>query len=177
MLRAATRGAHDRVDALFSGFDLGDAGDYRHFLAAQAAAFLPAEAALAEAGAGRLFPGWSAARRAHLLAADLDELGLAPAEPAFAPPAFTTPAAVAGAAYVLEGSRLGGALLARRIAPGLPRRFLSAALPAGGWRAFLEALELLLPTDVERREAVTSADRMFILFASVVSRPVPYPLP
>jgi heme oxygenase len=176
MLRAATRGAHDRVDALFSGFDLSRTADYRHFMAAQAAAFLPAEAALDDAGAGRLFRGWSEARRAHLPAADLAELGIAH-NPLDAPPTFASPAAVAGAAYVLEGSRLGGALLARRLAPGLPRRFLSAGLPAGGWRTFLARLEQLVRTDVERREAVASAEGMFNLFANAAAAPVPLPLP
>lgn len=176
MLRAATRGAHDRVDALFSGFDLARPDDYRRFLAAQAAAFLPAEAALDHAGAGRLFPGWSEARRAHLLAADLDDLGMARPDPAAAP-AFASPAAVAGAVYVLEGSRLGGALLSRRLAPGLPGRFLSAGLPPGGWRAFLARLEQLLGTDVERREAVASAEGMFLLFASAVARAPPMKVP
>lgn len=164
MLRAATRGAHDRVDALFSTFDLGRADDYRDFLAAQARAFLPIERALAEAGAGRLFPGWSEARRAPLLAADLADLGLAPPPTDGAAP-LGSPAAIAGAAYVLEGSRLGGALLARRVAPGLPRRFLAATLPPGGWRAFLARLEQVLPSDVERREAIHSASATFVLFA------------
>jgi heme oxygenase len=175
MLRAATRGAHDRVDALFSGFDLSRTADYRRFMAAQAAAFLPAEAALNEAGAGRLFPGWSEARRAPLLIADLDELGITHT-PHDVAPAFASPAAVVGAVYVLEGSRLGGALLARRLAPGLPRRFLSAALPTGGWRAFLAQLEQLLRTDVDRREAIASAEGMFTLFANAAA-PVPLPLP
>lgn len=175
MLRAATRGAHDRVDALFSGFDLARAGDYRRFLAAQAVAFLPAEAALDAAGAGELFPGWNDARRAPLLTADLAELGLA--APVGAAPAVGSPAAIAGAVYVLEGSRLGGALLARRVAAGLPRRFLSASQPAGAWRAFLARLEQLLTTDVERREAVASANGMFNLFAAAAIAPAHSPVP
>ena len=164
MLRAATRGAHDRVDALFADFDLGRAGDYRRFLEAQASAFLPTEDALAEAGAERIFPGWSEMRRGHLLRADLADLGLMPLLPVPAP-ALASPAAIAGAAYVVEGSRMGGAMLVRRVAPDLPRRFLSAAFPAGGWRAFLGRLEQVLPTDVERREAIAAACATFALFA------------
>ncbi|MDP8911973.1 MAG: hypothetical protein M3N39_00180 [Pseudomonadota bacterium] len=40
-LRAGTAAEHDRVDRLFSRFDLRREEDYRHFLLAQAAAFLP----------------------------------------------------------------------------------------------------------------------------------------
>lgn len=50
-LRAATSEAHERLDALFSRFDLGDRADYSEFLLAQAGAFLPVGAALDRAGA------------------------------------------------------------------------------------------------------------------------------
>ena len=50
-LRAQTADAHARVDAAFSRFDLASQEGYADFLAAQAAAFLPVEQALDEAGA------------------------------------------------------------------------------------------------------------------------------
>lgn len=43
--------------------------------------------------------------------------------------------------YVLEGSRFGGAALAKRVGAGLPRRYLSASHSVEGWRAFESALE------------------------------------
>ena len=168
ILRAATRAAHDRVDALFGDLDLTRPADYREFLTAQAAAFLPAEAALDAAGAARLFPGWGQTHRSHLLRADLEALGLAVPAP-IAAPEMASVAAVAGAAYVLEGSRLGGAILARRVPANGSCRFLSATHPPGQWKVFLSRLELLLQTDVERRNAVTSAERMFGVFALAAS--------
>lgn len=171
MLRAATRGAHDRVDALFSDYDLAEPGDYGLFLTAQAAAFLPVERALDSAGASDLFPDWADRRRAALLGADLEELGI-PLPALHAAPPFTTAGAISGAAYVLEGSRLGGAMLARSVGPHLPRRFLSSPTPPGHWRQFLERLEQVLETHVDREHALISAGQVFDLFASAASVPV-----
>ena len=50
-LKRATADAHERVDLLFSGLKLEDPRDYRRFLVAQAAAHLPVEQALDDAGA------------------------------------------------------------------------------------------------------------------------------
>lgn len=164
MLRVATRAAHDRVDALFAGLNLANPADYRRFMTAQAAAFLPAEAALDAAGAAASFPYWDQRRRSVPLRADLDALGLAlPA--AQANLSFGSPAEVAGGVYVLEGSRLGGAMLARSVAPDLPHAFLTATQPPGQWRIFLDQLEQVLASSVQRREAVTGAGRIFDLFA------------
>ena len=168
LLRAATRAAHDRVDALFGDLDLSRAADYRHFLTAQAAAFLPVEAALDRSGAAALFPCWDQSRRSLLLRADLETLGIA-VPPPVAEPILPSVAAIAGAAYVLEGSRLGGAVLARRVSGNEPCRFLSAIQPSGQWRVFLARLEQLLGSDVDRREAVTSAEQVFGSFALAAS--------
>ena len=169
MLRVATRAAHDRVDALFSGLDLADPLDYRRFLTAQAAAFLPVEAALDASGVGELFPDWHERRRSDLLRADLDALGL-DLPPLLAEPTFASPAAVAGGAYVLEGSRLGGAVLARSVPDGLAHRFLASPLPNGQWRSFLTRLEQLLGSHVQRVQAVEGAGQIFDLFARAAAR-------
>lgn len=164
LLRAATRDAHDRVDAAFSAYDLTDDCDYAQFLAAHAAAFLPVEEALTDRGAEGLFPGWVVRRRGEALRADLAELGVAPLSP-IAAPAFGGDAPLAGGAYVLEGSRLGGRLLATRVGPALPRRFLSASpTPDGGWRDFIALLERILYSDVERQVATASAVATFACF-------------
>jgi heme oxygenase len=159
------------VDALFSDFDLSRSDDYRRFLTAQAAAFLPVEQALDAAGAAALFPDGPARRRATLLHDDLDELGL-PLPAPVAAPSFATSGSIAGGAYVLEGSRLGGAMLARGVAADLPRRFLSAPQPPGHWRSFLARLEQVLATHVERERAVTGAEQVFELFARAARVPV-----
>ncbi len=164
LFRVATRAAHDRVDATFSDLDLGDAADYRLFLTAQAKAFLPVEAALDAAGVAALFPDWPRRRRSHLLRADLEALSLAvPAGESTL--SFATPAEVVGGAYVLEGSRLGGAVLARSVAPGLPRAFLDAPQASGQWRDFLTALEQLLTSPLQQSDAVAGASRVFDHFA------------
>ena len=169
-LRAATRAAHDRVDFLFSGFDLAEPGAYRHFMTAQAAAFIPIEAALDAAGAAEHFPDWTERRRSAALRADLVALDLALPAP-LAAPAFATPAEIAGGAYVLEGSRLGGAMLARRLPHDSPRAFLAAPQPPAQWRTFLARLEQLLGSHVDRSEAARKAEQVFAVFASAAQLP------
>ncbi|HEY0627545.1 MAG TPA: biliverdin-producing heme oxygenase [Allosphingosinicella sp.] len=142
-LRAATAADHARVDALFSRYDLSGKEGYRRFLLAQAAAFLPAEQALEEAGAGGLLEDWPQRRRSHLLIADLEAL-IAPAPEPIPPPLFPDQASVMGGIYVLEGSRLGGAVLKRSIAEGAPRQFLAADQGRGSWRILLEKLDIFL---------------------------------
>jgi len=118
-LRRATSAAHARLDDLFSRFDLSIASGYVAFLCAQAPAFLAVERALDDAGASALIDGWTLRRRSDALRKDLADLGqtLPPGLPA---PVVVTEPQILGAAYVLEGSRLGGAILARQVSSGLP---------------------------------------------------------
>ncbi|HEX8534793.1 MAG TPA: biliverdin-producing heme oxygenase [Allosphingosinicella sp.] len=139
-LRAATSEDHERVDRLFSRFDLGSPDGYRLFLTAQAAAHVPIEAALDAAGAEALLPDWRARRRSHLIEADLAELGCTLPDPVELPVLADT-AAIMGALYVLEGSRLGGAVLKRELAPHAPMRFLAAEQAPGAWRKLLAKLD------------------------------------
>jgi heme oxygenase len=80
------------------------------------------------------------------------------------PPALGTRAAQWGAAYVIEGSRLGGALLARSVPVDRPRSYLGSASLPGSWRKFLEKLDkaLSLPQDIA--DATESARATFSLF-------------
>ena len=163
-LRAATRAAHDRVDAHFAGFDLGDPRQYGEFLLAHAAAFLPAEQAIADAG-GKAIPGFEEGRRSDALLKDLAILGLeAPGGTAFGP--LRTWPEILGSAYVLEGSRLGGAVLARQVGADLPRHFLGARPPAGHWRAFIAYLDSQLDDEPAIDAAIRSALETFALFES-----------
>ena len=139
-LRAATAADHERVDRLFSMLDLTRESDYRLFLTAQAAAHLPVEDTLEAAGAHALLADWPERRRAHLLKADLADLGTQ-VPPPQEPPALPDPASIFGAIYVLEGSRLGGALLKRGLPAGLPKRFLDSEQAPGAWRKLLAKLE------------------------------------
>jgi heme oxygenase (biliverdin-IX-beta and delta-forming) len=162
-LRRATADAHAKVDGLFSHVDLASAAGYRAFLAAQAFAHLPVEDALDAGGAERVFADWPGRRRAALLRADLEELG-GSAEPGPAP-RLTDAAELAGAAYVIEGSRLGGALLRRSVGAGLPIRFLCAPAEPGAWRALLLRLDEVLADDGSLARATEAAKRVFGLFA------------
>jgi heme oxygenase len=132
LLRSRTAAAHEVVDAAFGGYDLRDPTDYRRFLMAHARA-LP----VAEARAAAVWP--ELRRRTPLLAADLAALGVA------SDLASVTEADAGagqfGALYVVEGSRLGGGLLAERVADEMPRAYLSATHEPGEWRAIRAAID------------------------------------
>ncbi|MDF0486910.1 biliverdin-producing heme oxygenase [Sphingomonas sp. H39-1-10] len=163
-LRAATAAHHERVDAVFSRADLTNRVDYARFLQAQAGAYLPVEAALARAGAARIVPDWETRRRASRLTADLAALGVAVPEDE-ADVGFDDDAAVLGGVYVLEGSRLGGAMLARDVPADFPKSFLASDQVAT-WRDLLDLLQYRLISPGERSSAVESASRVFMLFES-----------
>ena len=161
-LRAATADAHARLDTLYSRLDLSRCGDYRRFLASHAAAFLPVEAGLARAGADDLVPGWSERRRGAALRADLAALGVT-LPPTHAAPAFNDEGALLGGLYVLEGSRLGGAVLIRAVAAGAPTAFLRPETPPS-WRAFTALLDLKLTSDASIDRAAAAANAVFAVF-------------
>ena len=160
-LRAVTRPSHDEVDTLFGGYDLADSASYSRFLTAHATALVPIEDWF---GRTRLTPTW--AGRKEALYADLAALGLC--LPHFEPLdwARDEPARW-GAAYVLEGSRLGGAMLSRTVPDDLPRAYLSSVHAPGAWRAFLAALDEHAQAGGPEWEvaAVASAERVFALYA------------
>ena len=133
-LRTRTSACHEAVDVAFGAHDLSRAGSYARVLVAHARALAPAEAALA--GVPGL-PDWRP--RSNLLASDLAALG-AP-WPAPLPFSIVDAAEAWGTLYVLEGSRLGNAMLARQIAADLPSAYMSARHDQGGWRTLLAALD------------------------------------
>lgn len=167
-LRLATRPEHDRVDAAFSRYDLSSREGYRDFLLRQAEAHLPVERALDAAGATEAIADWPLRRRAEAIRADLAELGCgAIAEQPFT--GFATPAEMLGGIYVLEGSRLGGAMLLNQISDGFPMRFLAKG-SSGGWRALLAVLEAKLTSPEEIGEAVKGARAVFACFEAAARR-------
>lgn len=161
-LRRGTADHHDQVDAIFSRVDLGDRASYGRFLQAQAAAYLPVEAALTRDGAGMVLGDWPQRQRGDLLGGDLAALGIAP-PPAAGTIGFASPAAILGGVYVLEGSRLGGTMLARSVPADFPRRFLDAASPTA-WRSLIVLLEEQLSSPSDRQIAINAACEVFLLF-------------
>ena len=161
-LRKATAKEHALVDEAFGAFALDRREDYVSFLRAQAGAYVPTEAALDHAGAQRLIPDWPHRRRAALLREDLKELAASAIDYQPILP-IVNPAAVFGAAYVLEGSRLGGRLLARSVPEQFPRRFIDGG-DRNLWRVFLATMERALTTQAEIDEAITAARTVFATF-------------
>jgi heme oxygenase len=160
-LRSTTAADHERLDSMFGGFDLADRAAYRRFLRAHARALAPIEAAIAASDATA---GWRP--RWPLIAADLAVLGESP--PPLLPLEPPAAARLWGMRYVVEGSRLGGALLARRVGAGLPAAYLGAQHGKGEWRGFLETLEQAGADGGRawRAEAIDGARQAFALFAA-----------
>lgn len=160
-LRAAAE-AHARLDGLLSTFDLARRPDYVALLLTQAPAFLAGEAALDVASTERVIKGWASRRRSAALLRDLAIRGLV-ASSAAPLPHFSTDAEVLGAAYVLEGSRLGGAMLVRAVGLGLPTACFAPGNPAD-WRAFISLIDERLSSDVSLADAISATLVVFALF-------------
>ena len=162
-LKRASRDVHDRLDRTLSIYRLDQRGDYVTFLQAQARALLPVERALTDAGAAALVPGWGEALRSALLTADLAELGAGDITQ-IPPPSYDGEAELLGGIYVLEGSRMGAAVLLRSVPAEFPRAFLGARSPSGRWGAFVATLERKLGSPVDLEQAKDSARRTFACF-------------
>ncbi|MFW5926873.1 MAG: biliverdin-producing heme oxygenase, partial [Wenzhouxiangella sp.] len=100
---------------------------------------------------------------------DLAALGVSPAEPAldgFAPPDSVSE--WLGQAYVLEGSRLGSAVIVCRVAGILgeqvPRRFLAATQEDYAWPRLLFVLEAKLDTPAKLQSAIEAACSAFAAY-------------
>ena len=158
-LRARTADRHDEVDAAFAAFRLDRVDDYREFLLAHARALPAAEAVMA---ATPHLPEWRP--RTPLLTRDLAELGVAMPPPLAFP--STSAAAAWGVLYVVEGSRLGGAMLARHVPADLPGRYLRAAFEPGEWRTLRAAVdaEAQRQGDAWQAQALAGAEECFALY-------------
>lgn len=165
-LRAATEDIHRDLDNRLSILDLADKLDYRRFLRFHARTLPSIEAALAAAGIGELVDGWSKGRRSALVEADLAALGEV-MPPAARAPAVAGTAQLLGMAYVLEGSRLGGRVLRKRVASGLPASFLTGDGSLGSWPALVAAIERILDSEPLVSEAKDAARRCFAWFLDV----------
>lgn len=110
--------------------------------------------------------GLELSARRKLLEADLLDLGW-PAAPALPNPLEPVAGRAAwwGRVYVLEGSRLGGAVIARRIRSSLgdsvPIRFFGQAIAPDGFAALLVMLERALQGQDDLEQAVAGAQAAF----------------
>jgi len=177
-LRAETRPYHDAVEQNEFNQAL-TAGTPSHaatarFLSKMYGFLQPFETALAQ-HADALGPAWelAARRRAHLILLDLQvpaaSLPLCPV----LPPLATLPELL-GAMYVLEGSTLGGQVLARQLAKaGIDlRRYFTGygELTGPRWKTFCQLLAAAA-TPANETKIVESAIHTFQQLAAWLARP------
>ncbi|MDE1149767.1 MAG: biliverdin-producing heme oxygenase [Azospirillaceae bacterium] len=171
-LRTATAACHAELDGLFSNLDMGRAPDYAAFLKAQHPALRAVELSLEAAGVEALLPDWPQRRRRHALERDLADLDAAAriSTVMVEAPTITGRAEMLGHLYVIEGSRLGGEVLLRRVlAANDPRlavatRFLAHGRGRRLWQGFLTVLEAPQADEVFRTRLIGSAVAAFGLF-------------
>jgi heme oxygenase len=150
-LRAATAPLHSRLDAALDfAPERTSPARYGGFLRATLALVEPLEASFSALPAfAALLPDLPLRRKAALLHDDLRSLGVDPGAAARGLPSIGSAAAAFGAAYVLEGSTLGGAVLARQLGPALGltpnhgmRYFHAYGAELGAyWKRFVTALQ------------------------------------
>jgi heme oxygenase len=78
--------------------------------------------------------------------------------------ALDSDAAIAGALYVLEGSRLGGRFLVRQVPREIPRAYLDADQPPEKWRNLLDRFDTILYQPAELQSALAAAHDVFSAF-------------
>jgi heme oxygenase len=165
-LRAATVEDHAALDMAVGEWRLDEVSDYRAFLQASADAVAPLELALEASGVQAWLPDWSARARRKALISDLEAVGGVAPGPTPLPTmrkAFAT-----GLLYVLEGSRLGGQVLSRRVESGqrgLPTAYLRHGQGDGLWRSFLSWIESADTVAFKTDEAISGARYGFRCFA------------
>jgi len=168
-LRTRTAPHHRATETAYSGYDLTEPRSYALFLSAHARAITAAERALA---ASPGLPPWRA--RTPFLHDDLGALNVPVPSPLPFSVVLDTGRAW-GVLYVLEGSRIGSAMLSRQVPQGRPRSYLAASHDPGEWREFRARLDVGLATGEEPLldRAVGGAIACFALFAAAARGPDP----
>ncbi|HTT98836.1 MAG TPA: biliverdin-producing heme oxygenase [Rhizomicrobium sp.] len=166
-LRDATREQHALLDAVASGMRLDTAAGYAHFLATQASVLIPLERSLEKSGIGRLLPDWAERRRTAAMQSDLSDLHVTTT--CATAPMFESEASLLGAAYVLEGSRLGARMVLKQIGRNTATRFLRHGEGSRLWQSFLEILEANDGVRRDPENATGAARRVFSLFIDAMA--------
>ncbi|QTL02166.1 biliverdin-producing heme oxygenase [Aquabacter sp. L1I39] len=174
-LKQETEGHHARLDGALSELNLMDASDYGRFLHIHAAALRPVELQLEHAGVAALFDDWPRRVRRTALEADLAVLGLGrPAPAPFAPLAGADE--MLGALYVLEGSRLGHAMMLRHLPKQAATRPAMTFLAHGAgerlWGGFLTTLAGR-EARADRGRMIAAAHRTFGAYLEATARLLP----
>ena len=173
-LKEHTRIAHQKVDLQFSRFELANPLGYRNFLEAHDAVLPHCERVLALSGAAWLIPDWPSRLRTLALEQDLRVMG-GHASAGMAPMVVLAPAAVFGMMYVLEGSRIGGAVLATRLCSNSgphcrdATRYLLHGKGIGLWPSFVAALNTAPQVLSDIDTVLASALRTFELFEAAAA--------
>jgi heme oxygenase len=175
LLRRSTADQHAELDAKVSALLSGHEADYILFLHASAAALVPLENALEAAGVASILPDWDARTRRRALICDLADFGGA-AQTTLCIPAIETEAFCFGVLYVLEGSRLGATLLARRISERpdhrvrTAMRYLNHGAGQRLWPTFLKRLERAQSVRNAPHDAISGARSAFAIFSLAYSK-------
>lgn len=168
VLRDACGDIHARIDARLSDVDFHDRAAYADMLSRMSGPVSALEGALTSGIAPALFGNWAERLRAHALRADLDALGGEFRRETA--PAIETEAEALGTLYVLEGSRLGGRVLARMAGQShdarvrAATRYFDHGARGGLWRSFLETLEASDAAQRRREELKSAALGAFAMF-------------
>ncbi|HET9959544.1 MAG TPA: biliverdin-producing heme oxygenase [Polyangiaceae bacterium] len=150
-LRSATAAVHRRLELDLALLGPGlTRSRYEAFVCGMAGMILPFESSWDEIpGWGRVLPDYESRRKAGLLLADIQRFQPAPQSPLPLAPGFVAQdcETALGVGYVLEGSTLGGAVIARevlqRLGPHCPAAYLQCYGSGVGtkWKGFCSALE------------------------------------
>ncbi|MEP2120526.1 MAG: biliverdin-producing heme oxygenase [Bauldia litoralis] len=175
ILRTGTAREHARLDGAIGAGPLGRPEHYRRFLAMHGSVLPMLERRLEAAGIGALLPDWHERRRRMALASDLGALGIAAIddEAVDLGPDETSTAAIAGAAYVLEGSRLGGRVLRKTLPDGdrpAPTAFLDHGIGKPLWPTFVDRLATLDLDEAAADRAVLAARGVFAAYERAFQR-------
>jgi len=162
-LRDATQGQHLLLDQTMSTLDLADSADYGRFLSIHRDALQ----CLRTQWRAEDDADFSGLRQS--LDRDLRALGCQSAhcEPSPDPAGAPTPSQW-GVSYVIRGSRLGGAVLRRRVADGYASAYLDYTMSLT-WPAFLKQLGADPRLGADPHALVAGALRAYAAFANAAS--------
>lgn len=175
-LRAASAAAHERVDAgVMRGAPFASAENYKRFMHFQYRLHRRVETLYADPSLQALLPDLAARSRLAALGQDFADLGLTPPEVPLGPPLDRAEAL--GWLYVVEGSNMGAAILAKEAAKiGFTAEHGARHLAghsegrARHWRAFVAALDAVDLSAAEDARTEAAANAAFAHVEALIER-------